>query len=36
MRGWQGQPHKMVENEHWRKKQAKMPVAGLSVAIWWC
>jgi hypothetical protein len=20
MRGWQGQPHKMVEYEHWQKK----------------
>jgi hypothetical protein len=23
MRGWQGQPRKMVEYEHWRKKERK-------------
>jgi hypothetical protein len=23
MRGWQGQPRKMVEYEHWRKKKRK-------------
>jgi hypothetical protein len=23
MRGWQGQPRKMVEYEHWRKKQSR-------------
>jgi hypothetical protein len=36
MRGWQGQPRKMVEYEHLQKKQAKMSMAGLSVAIWGC
>jgi hypothetical protein len=36
MRGWQGQPRKMVEYEHWQKNQASMSIAGLSVAIWWC
>jgi hypothetical protein len=36
MRGWEGQPRKMVEYEHWQKKQAKMSIAGLWVAIWWC
>jgi hypothetical protein len=30
------QPRKMVEYEHWKKKQAKQSVVGLSVAIWWC
>jgi hypothetical protein len=35
MWGWQGQPRKMVEYEHWRKKkQAKMSIVGLSGAIW--
>jgi hypothetical protein len=35
MRGWQGQPRKMVEYEHWHKikNQAKMSIAGLWVAI---
>jgi hypothetical protein len=36
MRGWQCQPRKMVEYEHWQKNQAKMSIVGLSVAIWWC
>jgi hypothetical protein len=30
MRGWQGQPRKMVEYEHWPKKQAKMSIVGLT------
>jgi hypothetical protein len=29
MRGWQVQPHKMVEYEHWRKKTAKLSIVGL-------
>jgi hypothetical protein len=29
MRGWQGQPRKVVEYEHWRKKQAKGSIVGL-------
>jgi hypothetical protein len=33
MRGWQGQPRKMVEYEHCKKKQARLSIAGLSVAI---
>jgi hypothetical protein len=33
MRGWQGQPRKLVEYEHWRKKKAKHSIVGLSVAI---
>jgi hypothetical protein len=36
MRGWQGQPRKMVGGRILAKKQAKMSIAGLSVAIWWC
>jgi hypothetical protein len=27
---------KMVEYEHWQKNTAKLPIAGLSVASWWC
>jgi hypothetical protein len=29
MRGWQGQPRKLVEYEHWRKKKAKLSIVGL-------
>jgi hypothetical protein len=37
MRGWQGQPRKMAEYEHWQKKTAKLSIAGgLWVASWWC
>jgi hypothetical protein len=36
MRGGQGQPRKMVEYEHWRKKTAKHSIVGLQVASWWC
>jgi hypothetical protein len=31
MRGWQGQPRKMVEYKHWQKKRAKHSIVGLSV-----
>jgi hypothetical protein len=34
MRGWQGQPRKMVEYEHWQKSQAKISIVGLWVAIY--
>jgi hypothetical protein len=29
MRGWQVQPRKMAEYEHWRKKKAKLSIVGL-------
>jgi hypothetical protein len=36
MRAWQGQPRKMIGGRILAKKQAKMSIARLSVAIWWC
>ena len=33
MRGWQGQPRKMVEYEHWRKKKRSCRSSGCGLQV---